>query len=104
MRERDRERNREREGERERSREGGSVGERKGRIDKQRIRELGGQEIKSKDLSHLSLVSMRFFSGRTFTHSLKITEKKHAVNLGFGESITQKSCTLVPCTSSRLVH
>ena len=58
---------------------------------------LGGQEIKSLDLSHLWVFSYEFFSGRTFTQGIKITGEKHAGNLGVGESIAQKSCALVPC-------
>ena len=58
---------------------------------------LGGQEIKSLDLSHLWVFSKGFFSGQTFTQDVKITGEKHAGNLGVGESIEQKSCALVPC-------
>ena len=42
---------------------------------------LGGQEIKSLDLSHLWVFSKGFFSGRTFTQGLKINGEKHAGNL-----------------------
>ena len=42
---------------------------------------LGGQEIKSLDLSHLWVFSKGFFSGRTFTQGLKIIGEKHAGNL-----------------------
>ena len=58
---------------------------------------LGGQDIRSLDRSHLWDFSMGFLSGRTFTQGLKITGEKHAGNLEVGESIAQKSCTLVPC-------
>ena len=79
MRERERERERvrdkERQREREREREGGSEGERKGGREKQTERELGGQEIKSQDLSHMWFVSKLLFSCPTFTQGLKITGK-----------------------------
>ena len=52
---------------------------------------LGGQEIKSLDLSHLCVFFYGFFSGRTFTQGLKITGEKHAENLGVDESIAQKA-------------
>ena len=77
-RERERERQRERERETERERERAIHG---GVLVSVTVCGLGGQEIKSLDLSHLCFFSKGFFSGRTFTQGLKIIGEKHAGNL-----------------------
>ena len=71
-----RERGREREGGREGEKEGERKRERKGGVlVSVTVCGLGGQEIKSLDLSHLWVLFYGFFSGRTFTQG------KHAGNL-----------------------
>ena len=55
---------------------------------------LGGQEIKSLDLSHLWVFSKGFFSGRT--QGLKIIGEKHAGNYELVNPLHKKAA-LVPC-------